>query len=900
VITLTEARGCAQAAATHQRSWAAAVRWFGLGLGLILGFCAPAGAATAEAVPAVLVIQSYHEGMPWVDSVARGLETGLKGRAELYFTHLDIKRFPGPAISRDYEAYLTGLFKATRPAVLVTVDDAAYQFALGWRERLHATTPVVFGGVNFWPGTRPAGVGGVLEAYDLAGTLQLAMQLHPGCRRIVVVNDATETGRANRATLDRLSLDLGGRKLVYTGEGTFAETGEFLQTLNPEADVVVLLSWNLDATGATCSYETAIGRAHALSRAPIYGVWDFYFGHGIVGGSLLAGETHGEEIAALVGEVLQGKSIDALPIVTRCRTQVLLDARELRRFGVAETRWPADAGIRFRPPSLWREYRGPIIAISVVLLLQGVTIAWLVVARASRRRAVARLRASEANLRRITDSIHDGLISTDAASRITLMNPMAERLTGWTQAEALGQPLSSVLPLRHPETGQALPDAVVAVLHDTKGHGLERARLDDRHGTKRLLAFSLAPVRGEGGGIAGAVLAFHDITELRRLEEQFRQSQKMESIGLLAGGIAHDFNNLLQVIYGNLHFLADGRSTAGESAACHREIEAAAQRASDLTRQLLAFSRRQKLAPQKLDLALLTGTMLKMVRRILGANIEIVFAAEPGRFLVEADPSQLEQVVLNLCVNARDAMPDGGRLELTLSHASFSISDMQQMPWIQPGRYVQLSVSDNGAGMDRETQARIFEPFFTTKPDGHGTGLGLAVVQGIVQQHEGLINVYSEPGAGTTFRVYLPALDPAGTCAPVPAASPGVRPPTRGQATVLLAEDDTATRTVTSLILRRQGYTVIAVADGEEACAAARRARFDVAILDVMMPRLGGPDAARRLTSERPDLPIILCSGHPGILPRQSALPAHWHWLNKPYPGDQLLALLDRILHPPA
>ena len=864
----------------------------------LVGLAKSPAHAAEEPRPNVLVVHSYHVGMAWADDVTRGLHEQLAREAELVFTHLDIKRFPDPRREQALVAEIAAKVAISRPAVVVAIDDFAYDFLVRHRATLIPDLPLVFGGVNFWSGDRPEQVSGVVEPNNLTDTVQLALTLHPQTRRLVVVNDRTETGRANRAALEPVLAKLTGQSVLFLGHGSFAETEAALAKLDPRHDVVLLLSWNIDATNATRSYETAIARARAFSPAPLYGVWDFYFGQGLVGGYLLDGATHGGEVAHIVSAVLHGKDIDTIPITTHGRTDLRLDERELKRFGISPEVIPPGAEIRYREANPLAQHARLITTVAVVLILQGITIVWLVLARASRKRAEASLRTSEADLRLTLESINDAVISTDASAQITRMNPVAEQLTGWQHGEAHGRAWNEVVRLVELDTGSPAADPTKTVLSTGKTENPSPVRLIHRNGSKRTISYSMAPIRDNRDGFGGTVTAFHDITAQIRLEEQLRQAQKMESLGLLAGGVAHDFNNVLQAIYGNLQLIREPAATTEENNACLDEIGRAAARAADLTRQLLAFGRRQKLAPTTIDLAVQTESLLKMVRRLIGIDIKVSFAAEAGCFWVKADGGQIDQVILNLCLNARDAMPQGGRLSLELDHISFSAQDSSASSWIQPGNYVLLTVADTGSGMDKQTLDRIFEPFFTTKPTGHGTGLGLSVVQGIVQQHEGLINAYSEPGVGTTFRVYLPAWDTPGPATPALAPETRTVSPRTTPTTVLLAEDDLATRNTACKILRRHGCKVLAVADGEEACAiaAAHEGRIDVAVLDVVMPRLGGPETARRLMSSRPGMPIILCSGHPGAIPGQTSFTDEWLWLTKPYAASELLRHIDALM----
>ncbi|RYE94460.1 MAG: response regulator [Myxococcales bacterium] len=358
----------------------------------------------------------------------------------------------------------------------------------------------------------------------------------------------------------------------------------------------------------------------------------------------------------------------------------------------------------------------------------------------------------------------------------------------------------------------------------------------------------------------------HAQQALARSEEHLRQSQKMQSLGALAGGVAHDFNNLLTVIVASSdlvlrHLPADSRERPHID-----DVLQAGRRAATLTRQLLAFGRRQQLARQLIDLNTSIGDVMKLIRRIIGEDIEIEVRPGSGLPLIFADPAQIEQVVMNLAVNARDAMPDGGRLTLETSPVELDAAALADHPHALPGRYARLEVRDTGVGMNPATLARIFEPFFTTKDPGKGTGLGLAVVDGIIEQHEGFLEVASTPGLGTTFRVFLP--EEVGERV---SSVPGVRVVRGGSETILVAEDEPMVRSLAHEILTGLGYTVLLARDGVEAVEMFREHQrsCDLVMLDVVMPRLGGREAYAQIRALAPDMPVLLVTGYSPELAEQ-------------------------------
>ena len=410
----------------------------------------------------------------------------------------------------------------------------------------------------------------------------------------------------------------------------------------------------------------------------------------------------------------------------------------------------------------------------------------------------------------------------------------------------------------------------------------------------RVLESHVQPLRGNEGEFIGVIGVALDITDRKHLADQLRQSQKMQAVGELAGGVAHDFNNLLMVIKGHAEMLTDRLPQISPQRFNVEQIQTAAERAASLTRQLLAFSRKQVLQPRVLDLNEVVGGMIQMVSRIIDENIELAFL--PGAKLgnVKADPSQIEQVVLNLVVNARDAMPDGGRLTIETSSVDLDKNYTAQHAVVdlEPGPYVMLTVVDTGCGMDAQTQARIFEPFFTTKEPGKGTGLGLATVYGVVKQSGGYIWVYSELGQGTTFKVYLPMV---AVTAEKLAAEKTIPAPSSGTETILFVEDEQSVRELVREYLTACGYSVLEASDGVQALeiAAMHPGAIQLLVTDVVMPRLSGRELATQIASARRDLKVLYISGYTDdSVFRHGVLEGGMEFLQKPF---NLKALAQKI-----
>jgi signal transduction histidine kinase len=380
---------------------------------------------------------------------------------------------------------------------------------------------------------------------------------------------------------------------------------------------------------------------------------------------------------------------------------------------------------------------------------------------------------------------------------------------------------------------------------------------------------------------------------LLRAEEQLRQSQKMEAVGRLASGVAHDFNNLLTPVIGHSQFVLDGLDPGDPIRKNLEEIRRAADRAASLTRQLLALSRKQVLQPKVVNINSVVSDMEEMLRRLVGEDLDVIVTMEPHIGPVRADPSQLQQVIMNLVVNARDAMPRGGSLAISTANVSFDDAS-QTPPGIAPGVYVELIISDTGCGMDSETQSRIFEPFFTTK--GHGTGLGLSTVYGIVKQNVGHIQVHSEPGRGSTFSVYLPRLSHE---AEIPVADTPEPAPIRGAETILLVEDEDGVRELARQILQLNGYVVLQAARADEALQISRAhdGRIDLLLTDVIMPQMNGRELAELLTRQRPDLRVVYMSGYAeDVIVHQGALDPSLILVEKPFTPLVLARTVRQVL----
>jgi two-component system, cell cycle sensor histidine kinase and response regulator CckA len=515
----------------------------------------------------------------------------------------------------------------------------------------------------------------------------------------------------------------------------------------------------------------------------------------------------------------------------------------------------------------------------------------------ARTQAEQALRDSEAKFRSVTDSATDAVVAVDADLKIVSWNKGARQIFGYDQQEVLGQALDHLLARLEPlHNGLDIFQVNHARPLQEQIEFVGRRR----DGTEFPLELSVG--HWQTGHQTFFSVIIRDITERKRSEEalrqsdlQLRQSQKMEAIGTLAGGVAHEFNNLLQAIQGYTLYAINGLPEDDERRHDLQQVLKASERATTLTRQLLGFSRREVLRLADLDPNEQVRDLVKLLRPLIGADIEVEMNLAPDIGMVHADAGHLQQLLMNLCVNARDAMPQGGKLLIKTENLLLTNNLSELRRDLEPGRYLVLSVTDNGCGMTSEVRDRIFEPFFTTKGVGKGTGLGLPMVYGVVRQHNGTVRVYSEVGMGTSFRIYLPAIDQT---SPQRLDIPRSKP-RGGSETILVAEDDPMVRDVAVRILERAGYRTIIAADGIEAVELFEQHMEDIslAVVDVVMPRLSGREVYQKIKEIKPETQVVFCSGYDPEMTDANALPGSTaQVVQKPFDPEKLLDIIRDTL----
>ncbi len=835
-------------------------------LSCLAWFASPLDALALNHINKVLVVHSYHQGYLWTDRINQGIQEifdKAEPGYELYVEYLDSKRRAQAEIFPIMAELLARKYSGMRPDVIITTDDSALDFMLDQRDRLFPGVPLVFCGLNDYTPQRIEGQGactGVAENFNLAGTLGLMLGLHPKARLVAVVSDVTPSGQKNLKRMRAVKNRFEGKvKFVELAGLEASELAKRLKAL-PRDSVVLNLSFWRDPTGRSFEFKEGIQFVTQASPVPVYSPWDHMIRQGTVGGYVISGARQGQEAARMALMVLGGKAVSEIRVITDSPNLPMFDYKALQHFGISLNNLPPGSVVIDQPQSFYNRYRFLFWLIAGFFVAQSVAIAALGVNMARRKRAELALRKSEQHYRELFDSISDLVYTQDLYGRFISVNRAMANIFGFTSDEVAGRRASEFM---RPELHEAFDTVYLKSLRE-KGHHSGTSLYYDRQGNKHYVEYRSALVKPPFGPayISGSG---RDVTtriqtekQLRVLQRQLLQSQKMEAIGNLAGGIAHDFNNILGVMLGCTELALEQAEKGLPSPEELKAILQACERGRDLVRQILAFSRQNEPNRRQVDLVALLKDGLNLLRASLPRTIEIKSTLGDTEALTVADPTQMHQVLMNLCANAAHAMRDkGGVLGINLSRINLDPVKAGEYPPIKLGAYHLLTVSDTGHGMSGDVQNKIFEPFFTTKPQGEGTGMGLAVVHGIVSTHGGAVRVWSAPGQGSRFEILLPVVELATQSVTQPEQSH------RGQERVLVVDDEPDLVRIVKKALSNKGYQVKAFSDSKQALEVLRENPhdFDLLFTDQTMPGLTGAELAREALALRPDLPVVLCTG---------------------------------------
>ncbi|MEW6659502.1 MAG: ATP-binding protein [Thermodesulfobacteriota bacterium] len=858
----------------------------------------PAAAAQEQPKLHILILHSYNRGYIWTDKIAEGMEAVLKSdfpAAEIHTQYMDTKRIKGPEhISNLYHLY-KHKYRGVKFAAILVSDDDALEFMLRYQPELWPQTPVIFCGINKYSEARLQGrddFTGVLEDISIRETLNTALALHPQARRLYVVNDISEVGQALHAQVLKALPQLSRPVEPIFLENLKIEEIEGQAAQLPRDSLMLFLIFFRDKTGRVFSFDDSFRFITAKTRVPVYSLWDMYLGLGIVGGMLTNGYSQGELAAHLAVLILNGEQPSDNKVIRQSPNRYMFDYLQMQKLGITPAMLPPGSIIINRPYSFYEHNKKLIWLVLMFMTFQGIVIVVLIINITTRRRTEKAFRESEEKYRLLVNQVPAVVFKAELDWSFECYNDKIEKITGYPQEDFNSRRLTW-LDLIFPEDVEPARQLFAEALRTNRSYVTEH-RIRKKSGEVCWIQARIQIICGQEGKEDHISGVFFDITARKKLEDQLSQAQKMEAVGLLAGGMAHDFNNLLTAIMGYSEIMLLELPDHDLLRTHAEEIIKAAEHGASLTNKLLAFSRKQILQPRVIDLNLIVKDMDKMLRRLIGEDIDLVTHGAKELGMVKADPGQMEHILMNLAINARDAMPQGGKLTIETAGVFLDNAYVQNHVEVNPGPYVMMAVTDNGVGMDAQTLSHIFEPFFTTKESGKGTGLGLAMVYGIVKQSGGHIWVYSEPGRGTTFKVYFPRVADG----PAQAAPPPSREPAQaagGIETILLVEDDVALRELMSKVLGKYGYQVREASNGNEALAVCEKEEGPIHLLltDVVLPQMSGRELAGRVAHLCPEIKVLYMSGYTtNAIVHHGVLDAGINFIQKPV---KVLSLLHKV-----
>ena len=853
----------------------------------------------------ILLLHSYHPGFYWTDNLTEGVQEALAGAdIDLVVEYMDTKRHDPAKLTPRLAGLYQQKYAGSKFDVVVAADNNALNFMREHRRQIFGNPPVVFCGINTRSETLPPvdpGMTGIFEVIDIAGTLDMALALHPRASRVGVIVDDTETGKLNLRRLEALMPRYAGRIEFRILDQLEPDDLSQVSATATEADFMLHLNFNRDVEGRAIDEDTLVPLIVRAAGCPVYSMWEHRLEQGAAGGVVISGRAHGKVAGDVALDVIRGKSPEDIPPRSMASNVPMFRYAAFDTYGLSARDLPPDVVITGKPLPFYQRRGKWVLDTAIVFAFLAGVFFVLYVNVIRRQQAERSLAQSQSRYQNLFDSSHDGMVRVDMDERILDANPAFLRITGYARRDLDAMAFHDFFP------GEADAGEWTLLRNQLVEAGFvdnHERRIVRRDGSAATVMINGVTRHDDSGEAIGVWWNLRDISVHREMEEalhdseeQLAHSQKLEAVGRLAGGVAHDFNNLLTSILGYSQLAQQelpGNSPVFDDI---EEVIAAGERAKNLTGQLLAFAQKDETNIRPLDINTVVLGMDSLLRRTLGEDIEMVTVLEDDPATIEADHGQLEQIVMNLAVNARDAMPQGGTLRITTSNVELDENFVRKHAGTAPGLYVKLTIADNGGGMSEDVRRNIFEPFFTTKEKGKGTGLGLSTVYGIIRRYCGFIVVESEPTAGARFDIYFAAVDSDTSSDGLPVIIEDDAP--HGTETILVVEDEMSVLRMTTRMLQGAGYKVLTSGHGLDAITLTMNYTHPIHLVlsDVVMPKMSGPEMVRRLGSIRTDFDTLFMSGFTNIpVENSSEFEPGSNLLKKPFTRSELLHAVRNVL----
>ncbi len=836
----------------------------------------------------ILYLNSYHNGYHWSDGLLEGIRTVLNQsnyKVDLQIEYMDAKKYNYDIISTNLYSLYQEKFKNEAFDVVILSDNDALNFVVQHRQDLFKNIPVVFCGVNDLKDSdiSAGNITGIVELYDFIGTLKVAKTLHPKKDRLVFLSDSSTTGTAIRHQAEKLlEEDNLGLQVEYWTQLSLEETQKKVSKL-PDNTFLFIAPYYLTIDGRFYTSEEVTEAVYKHSSVPIYSAWEFMVGYGTVGGKVLSGVEHGKTAGKMALQILNGTKADDIPIIREPEGGVyLFDYKVMNKLGIDQSLLPKNSRIINAPKASYSLSKELVWTIMISFVLLFLALLSMVGAMLERRKVE----------RKITDQLAFQETLMDTIPQLVSWKDVDGKYLGANQSFMDFFGIQNILQVVGKKTGELLSDTAysewsvntdTSVVARKEAFRKMRRKLTDMGGTEAWVEVNKVPLKDQGGRIVGILTTAENITKEQNLEKQLLQSQKMEAIGTLAGGIAHDFNNILTSIINSTELAIGDLIPGSQTETDLNRVLKAARRGGRVVQQILSFSRPSREGFRPTDLHQVVQEVVHLMEASMPANITVCSQVEPGRnFFVDADPTQMHQAILNLCTNSFHALRmTGGEISIKLSHVQNENTTPELAP-TTPNTLINLSVSDNGPGIKPDIQDKIFDPFFSTKSKSEGTGLGLAVVHGIVKSHQGSIRVICGDEGGSTFEILLPESE---ACEDIVSSSLGGVEDIGGH--ILFVEDDEDQLQTTPRLLEEMGFRVTALREPKAALrlVSAGTHDFDILITDFDMPIMSGAKLAGLL----PELPVILVSGRDDALIAAKEYPNIQSVIIKPYHKKDLM-----------